>query len=448
METAVIGLGSSGQAVATLLARSGHAIYASDAASTAAARAAAGALSALGVATQVGGHDLERIGRAGLVVVSPGVPPAAAPIQTARARRVPVVSEIEMALRYLPGLRYIAITGTNGKTTTTALVAQLLQALGRDAVAAGNIGLPLAELALRPHPPEWVALELSSFQLHDTPSINPSVGVLTNLSPDHLDRYPAVAAYYADKRRLYANAHRGSIWVSNADDLAAARLSADAAGRHVAFSLHAPAAEAVYNAAAAQLMLFGAPLLARSELPLIGDHNVANALAAALAVAMADPAHQEPAARKRMAEGLRAVRALSHRLQTVGEYAGVLWIDDSKATNVGSTLVALRGMTRPTIVLLGGRHKGQPYTELAEPLARIGRAVIAYGEAAPIVEHDLGGAVRVERLGSDFDQVIARARALAVPGDVVLLSPGCSSFDMFRNYAERGDTFARLAGAG
>ncbi len=447
-EIAVIGLGTSGRSVATLVARDGLHVYASDSAATADIEASAGALRALGVAVDVGGHDLPRIARARAAVVSPGVPPTAAPIQAALAAGTPVVSEVEAALAYLPGLRYVAVTGTNGKTTTTALVAHLFGALGYDAVAAGNIGLPLAEIALRATAPHWVALELSSFQLHDTPSLDPAVGVLTNLSPDHLDRYASVDAYYADKGRLYANAHARSIWIDNADDPAASARAAGAAGRHARFSLVDPSADASYDAARAALILDGAPLIPRAELSLLGDHNVANALAAALAVTRADPAHEAPAMRARLASGLRSMRPLPHRLQVVGEFAGVLWIDDSKATNVSSARVAIRGMTRPTVVLLGGRHKGESYAALADPLARVGKRVIAYGEAAPLIERDLGGHVPVERLGSSFEDVMARAHAVAGPGDAVLLSPACSSFDMFRNYAERGSTFARLAAGG
>ncbi|HXE61057.1 MAG TPA: cyanophycin synthetase, partial [Gemmatimonadaceae bacterium] len=170
-----------------------------------------------------------------------------------------------------------------------------------------------------------------------------------------------------------------------------------------------------------------------------------NALAASLAVIIADPAHATPAARARIAAGLESFTALPHRLESVGEVNGVLWINDSKATNVSSTLVAIAGMTRPTVLLLGGRHKGEPYTALAEPLRRTGRAVIAYGEAGPIVAKDLEGVVPIYHLGSDFAEVMAKARSLAQPGDVVLLSPACSSYDMFANYGERGATFRRLA---
>lgn len=454
-ETAVIGLGKSGRAVATLLARRGHRVYASDASNTEVVLENAGALRAAGVDTDSGGHDLGRIARAAEVVVSPGVPPESPPLDAARTARIPIVSEIEVALRYLPELRYVAVTGTNGKTTTTALVRHLLSALGADAVEAGNIGTPLADVALRPVPPSWVSLEVSSFQLHDTPGLNPTVGVVTNLSPDHLDRYDSVEKYYADKALIFANAHAGSRWVVNADDPELTRLMSKAAkqagrlaGTTLRFSLRERDTEAWYDRVSDQLMVQGAPLLPRAQLQLFGDHNVANALAASLAVMAADPSYGGDDERRRIAHALTTFRALKHRLEPAGEFGGVQWINDSKATNVSSTLVAVQGMTKPTILLLGGRHKGEPYTALAEPLSRVGGRVLAYGEAGPLVQADLEGAVTVERLGSSFEEVIQRARDIAQPGDVVLLSPACSSFDMFRNYEERGAEFKRLAAKG
>jgi len=460
-EVAVVGLGASGRAATELLVRDGLRVYASDASSSDGAARVAAALGRLGASIETGGHDLARIARAAVVVASPGVPPDAAPLVRARAAGVPVVSEIEVGLRYLPtATRYIAITGTNGKTTTTAMVGHLLRAIGLTAVDAGNIGTPLTEIALSAAPPAWVSLEVSSFQLHDTPSIAPTVGVLTNLSPDHLDRYASVEDYYGDKGQLFANASGSSKWVLNGDDREVERLVRSVAGARragaaasesarplagvVEFSL-ARQADAYYDRSADALVVLGAPLLPRRELALFGDHNVANALAASLAVMIADPAHATAASRARIAAGLKAFAALPHRLESVGEVDGVLWINDSKATNVSSTLVAIAGMTRPTVLLLGGRHKGEPYTALAEPLRRIGRAVIAYGEAGPTVAHDLEGVVPLVQMGSDFESVIAKARSLAQPGDVVLLSPACSSYDMFTNYAERGATFRRLA---
>lgn len=453
-EVAVVGLGKSGRSAAQLLARDGHPVYASDAGRGAGAVAAAEVLRALGVDADVGGHDLERVARAALVVASPGVPPDAPPLAAARAAGVPVVGEVEVALHYLPALRYVAVTGTNGKTTTTALAGHLLRALGRDAVDAGNIGTPLAELALRERPPAWAALELSSFQLHDTPSVRPAVGVVTNLAPDHLDRYASVGDYYEDKARLFANADAGSRWVLNADDAEVLALPrrvglAALAGERFTFSLRPVGGDAflgpVPGDAAPHLWALGAPLLARDQFALLGDHNVANALAAALAVMAADPEHRTADGRARIAGALRTFRALPNRMEVVGTFGGVTWINDSKATNVSSTRVAVEGMRRPYVLLLGGRHKGEPYTALAEPFAAHGRAVLAYGEAAPVIARDLEGLAPVEVLGSDFGQVCARARALARPGDAVLLSPACSSFDMFANYEARGAAFRALA---
>jgi UDP-N-acetylmuramoylalanine--D-glutamate ligase len=446
-EIAVVGLARSGRAAAELLARAGARVYASDAGASDGVRHAARALEPLGVAVEQGGHDLARIAASALVVVSPGVPHDASALRAARDAGKPVVSELEVALQFLPGQRYVAVTGTNGKTTTTALVHRLLEGLGYDSVAAGNIGTPLAEVALRERAPDWIALETSSFQLHDTPSIAPAAGVLTNLSANHLDRYASVEEYYADKALLFRNANAHSATISNADDPDSQALIAGIPGRHLRFTVAGGAADGYFDRSRDLLVALGEPLLPRAELALLGDHNVANALAAALAVMGADDLHRTAEARARIGEALRSFRALEHRIEPAGTFAGVDWINDSKSTNVASTLVALRGMRKPTVLLLGGRHKGEPYTALADELRRTGRAVIAYGESAPIVEADLGGVVPLERLGSSFESVLARARELARPGDAVLLSPACSSYDMFDNYEQRGREFKRLAAA-
>jgi UDP-N-acetylmuramoylalanine--D-glutamate ligase len=448
-EAAVIGLGRSGVNASLLLAREGVRVYASDGSSDAAAAAGAKRLRDAGIDAAAGAHDLERIARAAVVVASPGVPPDAPPLAAARAAHVAIVSEIEVALSVLREARYIAITGTNGKTTTTALVGHLLRTLGKRVADAGNIGTPLTEIALREDRPDWIALELSSFQLHDTPSVNPAVGVLTNLAPDHLDRYVTTEEYYADKALLFRNASERSTWVLNADDAGVMDMAAGVAGAHREFGIANPRAEMrlARESGQGEIRWNGTKILARDELPLLGDHNVMNAMAASLAVIAADPAHATRTSLSRIAEGLRSFRAPPHRLEMVGERGGVLWINDSKATNISSTQVAIDGMTRPTVLLLGGRHKGEPYTALARGLARIVRVVLAYGESAPIIEKDLAGIVPVERLDNDFAKVVARARAIAKPGDVVLLSPACSSYDMFRNYEERGAAFRRLADA-
>src|SRR2546430_1043262 len=279
------GVGESGGAAPKLLAREGAHVYASDASDHPYGGAAAVELCELaGVEVDVGRHDLAKIRSAAGVVVSPGVPPDAAPLAAAREAGVPVVSEIDLGFRALAGsgTRCIAITGTNGKTTTTALVAHLLRAAGLAAEAAGNIGRPLTDIAVTGDRYQWLAVEVSSFQLHDSPHFAPEIGILTNLAPDHLDRYASVDAYYHDKQLLFSNARARDVWVLNGDDPAALELPGSAPGRRVLFSLRRPAG-GWYDAAARRLRLGEGELLPRDELRLLGDHNVANALAPALA---------------------------------------------------------------------------------------------------------------------------------------------------------------------
>lgn len=444
-EVAVLGAGRSGAAVARLLREAGGAVYVSDASDGGALPGTAAALRAEGVAVDLGSHDLARIARAGLVVVSPGIPPDAPPLARAREAGVPILSEIEIALRALAGVPYVGVTGTNGKTTVTAMVAHLLRAMGVVAVEAGNIGTPLSEVARAAQRPQWMAVELSSFQLHDTPSVAPTVAVLTNLAPDHLDRYASLEAYYADKDLLFRNAGPSSLRVVNADDPEVLRRTETVPGVAKTFAVSGAVAEASYDREAQLLRLEGAPLLERARLPLLGDHNVANALCAALAVWQALPTARDAAARAKLAVGLQSFQALAHRLEPVGERAGVLWVNDSKATNIGAARVAIAAMERPTVLLLGGRHKGEPYAGLLPAMRGRVTQVIAFGEAAAMVEADLGAHVPVERVESSFEAVIARARSLARPGDAVLLAPACSSFDMFTNYEERGARFRALA---
>ena len=441
---AIIGLGKSGVAAARLLAREGVRVYASDASDHPYAGEAAEALKSVPwVDVEIGRHDLTKIRQAAGLVVSPGVPPDAPVLTAARHAGVEIVSELDLGFRALaalqPGTHSIAITGTNGKTTTTALVAHLLSAAGLQATTAGNIGRPVTDLAMADERYQWLSLEVSSFQLHDSPNFAPDIGVMTNLAPDHLDRYPSAQAYYADKRLLFRNASEDNVWILNGDDALVLELAHGVPGRRVLFSLVKPA-DAWYDAPALVLRLGAEALLKREELHLLGDHNVANALAAALAV------HEAGVPDSLIGAGLRSFHALPHRLELVREVDGVQWINDSKATNIAATTVAVLAMQRPFVLLLGGRHKGEPYTSLAPLLGKRCRLVIAYGEAGPLVEQDLGGKVPLER-GSTFEDVVARAGLAAQPGDAVLLSPACSSYDMFKNYEQRGATFRRIVEA-
>ena len=434
-EVAVAGLGRSGQAALQLLAARGVRAYGSDRGTP---PDAAVALEGPLVAIDPAGHDLERVARAAALVVSPGIPPEAPVIEAARAAGREVLSEAQLGLDGLAGVPAIAVTGTNGKTTTTALVDHLMRHAGRRSVAAGNIGLPLSMVALDPAPPEWLAVELSSFQLHDMPTLRPTVGVLTNLAPDHLDRYPDLAAYYADKARLFANANAASIWIHNLDDPDSREMVAGVAGRHLAFSVRGRA-DAWYDRAAGVLRIGDQPLCAREAFPLLGDHNVANLLAAALAV------HASGVALARLTDAPASVQAMPHRLEPVGTVAGVRYINDSKATNLASTRVALEAMDCPYVLLLGGRHKGEPYHVLRDVLDRA-VAVVAYGESAPLVVTDLEGLVPVQRV-TTLEEAVARTAELAPAGGAVLLSPACSSYDQFDNYEQRGERFRALVAA-
>lgn len=444
-EIAVLGLGRSGLAATELLRRGGANVYVSDSSQGEEIKAAAEKAHSWGAGAEAGRHDLERIGRSALVVASPGISPQSASIAEALERGIPIVSEIEIALRALGKTPYIAVTGTNGKSTTTALIAHLLRSAGKDAVEAGNIGTPLSMVALRAKRPDWISLEMSSFQLHDTPAIAPAVGVLTNLTPDHLDRYPTADAYYADKALLFRNALSASRWVVNGDDDAVMRMTESVAGQRYRFSVNGEADAFVSGKATGeQLEVLGADIMPAADVPTLGRHNLANTLAALLAVISASEEFQSEWARRKFGASVREFGGLPHRLEQVAAKGGVIWINDSKATNVASTTVALRSMKRPTVLLMGGLHKGEPYTPLIPEIRRVVRKVIAYGESASIIAGDLKSAVDVERRGDDFEDVILSARKIAKSGDVVLLSPACSSYDMFRDFEERGSRFREI----
>lgn len=432
-EIAVLGLGRTGLAVAKFLKGKQYAVYASDPDASTGVQDAANCLAGIGVSVDIGRHDLERISRSALVVASPGIPPGAPPIQAAHDAGVTVLAEVDLALLFLRAVRSIVVTGTNGKSTTTALIAHLLTEAGFSAVAAGNIGYPVIEVAAARSLPEWVVVEASSYQLHYSPHLSPNIGVFTNVSPDHIDWHGTVEAYYSDKQRLFANATPEAVWVLNGDDPTVIDLASGAVGSTRKWSLE-HATDAWYDRANGQLILGETPVMSRASVPLLGDHNVSNVLAAGLAAAAVGVGIDT------IASGIGSFRSLSHRLEPIREVAGVLWINDSKATNISSTEVAVRAMTRPFVLLLGGRGKGESYARLAEIVQDRCRAIVAYGEDRDTITDDLGG-VLVVHVEQGFEGAMERARSLAVAGDAVLLSPACASFDEFSNFEERGRLF-------
>ncbi len=438
---AVLGLGVSGSAAARLAHSLGARVYASDAFEGPIQREAVERLKAEGIEAEAGCHDLDRILESRIVVTSPGIAPTAEIRRAIAEASVPTVAEIEVAFQHLRS-RVIGITGTNGKTTTTALCGHLLEEAGIDAVTAGNIGLPLSEVAMLAEPPDWVVVELSSFQLADLTSFRPAVGVLLNLAPDHLDRYPSLERYYDDKARLFTNADKDSRWVLNADDPGVMKMADSVEGQKYYASIEAhdePGAFLHETKGLVQRLEAGAEVVRWAgvdDLQLVGEHNVMNALLAGLAASLVGCDSGS------IGRGLSSFNGLPHRLQRVGEYDGVLWINDSKGTNVSATKVAVRAFRRPLIALLGGRHKGESYASLIPSLKANARAVIAFGEAAPKIVQEIGDVVPVF-VASGMEQLVRMAKEKAEHGDVVLFSPACSSYDMFPNYEERGHTFVR-----
>lgn len=429
-----------------MLAGVGASVYASDVADDQELRVQVEPVRGLGVEVELGRHDAAILANCDYLVVSPGIPPSADIFKAPDVGERPIISELELAFNFLHA-PVIAVTGTNGKTTTAMWIGAMLEDAGLRAGVGGNIGHALSELAADTQGFDWVVVEASSFQLAHTVRFNPAIGVLLNLRPDHLDRYVDVERYYADKARLFANATSKSRWVLNAEDEEVLSLAEGCPGRRRYFAVTAELGddrEGAFLAGSRMLTVRGdaeeVDLVDRKELRLLGSHNVANALAASLVAAYA----RLPVPSVR--ETLRGFEPLPHRLQPVGEYGGVRWINDSKATNVASTRVALGAIGRPVVLLLGGRGKGESFSDLLSEATGEIRAVVAYGEAAGQIEAELADRVALVRVDGPFEEVVRLASRLARPGDAVLLSPACASFDMFRDFEERGTRFAVLAG--
>jgi len=465
MSVSILGLGASGMAATRLARIQGEEVYVSELRVDSASELAANQLRALGAHVDLGRHDLDRIGESDWVVVSPGIPPDAPVLRALRARGQGWVSEPEFAVRFFQG-SLIAVTGTNGKTTTAAWTAHLLQTSGIDALLGGNVGAnlapPASELALRNPPPAWYVLEMSSFQLADIQTFSPDLGVVTSLAPDHLDRYPSVEAYYQDKAHLFQNASPDSRWVLNGEDEAVRDLPGAAPGERFLFALdpsmvkgHRSGERGVCAFERDGMLTLHLPgqeaesLVPSRSLPLLGRHNRMNALAAALTARLTG------AGVEGIRAGLESFQPLPHRLQPVGERHGVLWVNDSKATNVQATVSALRSLDRPVVVLLGGKDKGEAFAPLAAALAHRAHLAVLYGEASDRMHQELQDAwlpvdrtkTQMVQVKGGFEEAVRVARAKARPGDFLLLSPACSSFDEFRNYEARGDRFAALVHA-
>jgi UDP-N-acetylmuramoylalanine--D-glutamate ligase len=446
----VVGLARSGVAAAAFLARKGALVVAADRKAEAELAEEALALRDLGVRLETGPHRKETFVSSAMVVVSPGVPWELPELEAARQAGVPVIAEIELAFRHMEG-RLAAITGTKGKSTTTAALGAMLQAAGMDARVGGNIGTALVSLVEGSTKDTVFAVEVSSFQLEGIVRFHPHVAVWLNLSPDHLDRHPSLDAYVAAKARVFANQGSGDWAIVNADDplvLQAARRSA--ARLFLVRSTGAPLASgdgAWFESGEARFRLDGREetLFARSDVVLPGAHLAGDLLAAAAAArVLGAPADA-------IARAVRGFHGVEHVLEHVATIDGVAWYNDSKATNVEAARRSVEAFERPVVVILGGRYKGGDFAELAPALAARGRQVVAIGEARERITTALAGTLGVVPCDS-LREAVQAAREAAHRGDVVLLAPACSSFDMFRDYAERGRVFKeevlRLAAEG
>ncbi len=431
----VVGLARSGVAAATLLTGRGEDVVGVD---SGAPEGAAG-LRGAGVEVFLDSDGLAQLDGVRTVVKSPGVPREAPVIAAALERGVEVVGELELAWRALPN-RFLAVTGTNGKTTTVELLAHLYRSAAEPVAVAGNVGTPLSELVGAIEPDATVVCEASSFQLEDTTAFAPECAVFLNLAPDHLDRHHDLETYLAAKLRIFANQGNDDVAVYNADDPELAGTDLGGCGRRISFCTGA-APDCEVALAAGSIFYDGEPLIAVEELGLFGEHNVANAMAAtAAALSMG-------LEREAVREGLRSFAGVKHRLEAVAEHDGVRFVNDSKATNVASATVGIRAFEGGVHAILGGSDKGEPFTPLLDPIRERCAACYLIGATAARMAVELAPAleagVALYRCES-LEDAVARAAAAAAPGEVVLLSPACASFDAFENFERRGERFREL----
>jgi UDP-N-acetylmuramoylalanine--D-glutamate ligase len=436
MHSVVVGLGKTGVSCLRYLAKRGIPVRATDSRRTPPGLEELGML-ARSLDLRLGGFDLSLLDGASQVLMSPGVPLEEPIARAARERGIEVLGDVELFARHVQA-PVIGVTGTNGKSTVTSLVARMAAAAGRTVLAGGNLGVPALDLLDEPVPDLYV-LELSSFQLETTTSLHLQAAVVLNVSADHLDRYASVEAYARAKSRIFAKA---ATVVLNADDPLVSAMRAPAGGRHdaprtVTFSIERADADFTLLRAGTQTLLarHGAGLLDISRMKIAGLHNAANALAS---LALGEAAGLPMAA---MLAALESFPGLPHRSEWIADVAGVRFVDDSKGTNVGATMAAVAGMPGPLVMIAGGIGKSQDFTPLRQAFEAKVRHVVLIGRDAPALAAALQGVCPTETRVSMQEAVVAAARA-ARKGDTVLLSPACASFDMFRDYGHRGDVFA------
>jgi UDP-N-acetylmuramoylalanine--D-glutamate ligase len=434
----VVGLARTGIATALFCAERGARVTATEERPEPELPETAAKLRNAGVTLELGGHRPETFAEQDLIVPSPGVPPTMPVLAAAHAIGVPVWSEIELAWRFLRG-RLICITGSNGKTTTTSLIGHILETAGLPVQVAGNIGTPLISRVDISSDTSFTVVEVSSFQLEMISAFRPDIGVLLNVTPDHLDRHGSIEAYGAAKARLFENQTAEDAAIINADDAAAPqyaplepRIFWFSRTKRVASGCYLRGDEIVFRSEGCESVL-----LVRKDIGLRGNHNIENVLAAAAAARLAGV---EPGA---IAEGVRTFAGVEHRIEYVATIGGVEYFNDSKATNVDATLKALDAFPGNVLVILGGKDKGSDFRILRSALRNHARMALLIGGAAEKIERELGGAIPVTRVDT-MARAVEIAAQRAEPGDVVLLAPACASFDQFENYEHRGRVFKQL----
>ena len=434
----VIGLARTGVATSLFCARHGAMVVAVDTRTESGLAEVVAKLRAANISLQLGGYTEENLDGIDLVIPSPGVPADSDILKAARARNLPVWSEIELADRFLNG-RLIGITGSNGKTTTTSLTEHVLKNSGFSTLLAGNIGTPLIDVVEQTNDQTITVAELSSFQLELIETFRPNISVFLNLTPDHLDRHGSLEAYGAAKARIFEKQTAADFAVLNADDPASMS--------------YAPSKPKVFWFSRKQRVAQGAFLLGdeiifrhhgeeeiilkQSEIPLPGAHNLENVLAAVVAARLVGARPHE------IAKAIRSFAGVEHRLEFVAEHNGVRYYNDSKATNVDATLKALDAFPGRILIILGGKDKGSDYTVLQTPLREKAILALLIGAAADKIEKQITGSVAIERAGT-LQRAVEVALRTAQAGDIVLLAPACASFDQFENYEHRGRVFKQL----
>ena len=393
----------------------------------------------------IGGNLESALSQAELLVVSPGVSKDHYFLQQAHQKNIPVIGEIELASRFLHA-PIIAVTGTNGKSTTVRLIGSILQESGKHVFVGGNLGLPLCEAVPRSTDPpqaadyDYIVAEVSSFQLETIQQFKPWIATLLNVTPDHLDRHRTQEQYQAAKRRIFENQTRQDWMVVNVDDPIVAAMSLEAKARLCEFSLRHEVPQGIYlEGEMVRGRLDGKAdiVFERNEIPMRGQHNVANAMAA-MSVGLLCRCSKED-----MVRALQSIPAFEHALESVRTWQGIIFVNDSKGTNVDATLKALESFEEPVVLILGGKDKGGEFTRLLEVIHRGVKGIVLIGEAATRILNALEGSVPMLRATS-LENAVSQAVSLASSGDVVLFSPACASFDMFQNYHQRGLEFKRV----